>query len=421
MIDNAAATLTDPAAAAADAPLPIVRVPMLDRGQQLVAYELLLQPGDGDDDAAMHRLLSTVIDGSINQLTRGNQVFLRLSRKLLLEQADFVLRQPRIGLVVEPADADDERLQSLLRQLAQRGCTLLLDLGGDPLPASADDACGALLALARFVRLDAGRLDAATLAGRCAQLHERGLKVVAGCVDDHATCHRCMALPFAAIQGGYLLLPEKVDVPVLGANRLNVLRLLRGLQEEKAGPVELGQIIRNDAILSYKLLGCVNSAYFALPCRIKSVEQAAIFFGMARMRNWIATLTLSGMSDRPPELLRAALIRAQMCEQLAQGMPQGQREMAFTAGLFSLLDSLMCAPMDFVLKHLPLEPEISEALLEHRGPFAPLLEQVARWEAGRMRGGADVPPLQIRRMATAYLKAAQWADHVYTFAERQPA
>jgi EAL and modified HD-GYP domain-containing signal transduction protein len=230
-----------------------------------------------------------------------------------------------------------------------------------------------------------------------------------------------MALPFAAIQGGYLLLPEKVDVPVLGANRLNVLRLLRGLQEEKAGPVELGQIIRNDAILSYKLLGCVNSAYFALPCRIKSVEQAAIFFGMARMRNWIATLTLSGMSDRPPELLRTALIRAQMCEQLAQGMPQGQREMAFTAGLFSLLDSLMCAPMDFVLKHLPLEPEISEALLEHRGPFAPLLGQVARWETGKMRGGADVPPLQIRRMATAYLKAAQWADHVYTFAERQPA
>jgi EAL and modified HD-GYP domain-containing signal transduction protein len=165
----------------------------------------------------------------------------------------------------------------------------------------------------------------------------------------------------------------------------------------------------------------VNSAYFALPCRIKSVEQAAIFFGMSRMRNWIATLTLSGMSDRPPELLRAALIRAQMCEQLAQGLAQAQREMAFTVGLFSLLDSLMGTPMDFVLKHVPLDPAIGEALLARQGPFAPLLEQVLRWEAGKMRGGMGIQPQQIQRMATAYFHATRWADHVYTFAERQTA
>lgn len=417
----AAAHHPDANAAAAEAPLPLVRIPMLDRHQQLVAYELLLPSDGSDDETAMHRLLSIIIDGSIKQLSRGNLVFLRLSRKLMLEQSDFVLRQPYIGLVVTPEDAADEALLAHLVQLSHRGCTLLLDLGDRDLPASAGDPVAKLLGQVQFARLDAGRLTPALLAERCRQLHQRHLKVVAGDVDDHATCHRCMELPFAAIQGGYLLVPEKVDVPVLSANRLSVLRLLRAMQEEKGGPVELGQIIRNDAILSYKLLGCVNSAYFALPCRIKSVEQAAIFFGMTRLRNWIATLTLSGMSDSPPELLRAALIRAQMCEELAQaqGMPKAQREMAFTAGLFSLLDSLMCVPMDFLLQQLPLEPEIRDALVERRGPYAPLLEQVTHWEAGKVRSGEDAQPMQIRRLAAAYFKATNWADHVYTFAEGQ--
>ena len=403
-----------------EVPLPVVRVPMLDRDHQLVAYELIVQ-ADGDDEAnLMRRVLSTIIDGSVTRLARDNRVFVRLSRDLVMEQAELVLRYPRIGLVIDSAWADDEATMSRLEALSQRGCALLLDLGTQPIPqVGGDRAANILLNAVRFVRIDAGRLDATALRERCEQLHARGLQVIAGHVEDHETCHRCMALPFAAIQGSYLLVPEKVDVPVLTANRLSVLRLLRALEEESAGPVELGQVIRNDAILSYKLLGCVNSAYFALPKQLKSVEQAAIFFGLNRMRNWISTMALGGMNDRPPELLRAALIRAHMCEQLAQGMSRSEREMAFTAGLFSLLDSLMCAPMDFLLEHVPLAPDIRNALLDRRGPFAVLLQQVVQWEAGDMRSG-EAQPQQIRRMAGIYLEATRWADNVYAFAEQRP-
>jgi len=407
------------AGTAASSPLPVVRIPMLDRDRQLMAYELLLQE-DGEDESALgHRLLSTIIDGSVTQWARGNRVFVRLPDELVLEQADQVLRHPRIGLVVAPRAIHDVLLLERLRQLSARGCALLLDLEGGAADLPGDDELRVLLDLARYVRLDASRLDEAALRERCEVLHARGLHIIAGHVNDHDTCHRCMGLPFAGIQGPYLLRPEKVDMPVLTANRLSVLRLLRALDEDGNGPVELGQIIRNDVILSYKLLGCVNSAYFALPRQLKSVEQAAIFFGLTRMRNWISTMALSGMDDRPPELLRAALIRAHMCEQLAQNLSREQREMAFTTGLFSLLESLMCAPMELLLQHLPLAPDIRSALLDQQGPFAPLLEQVQRWEAGELRGG-EASPQHIRRMAAAYLEAIRWADHVHSFAEQRP-
>ena len=402
-----------------DAHLPVVRSPMLDKNGQLFAYELMFHRDDLEPDAEaqlMRRLLSTITDGVMARLVRGNRAFLRLSRDLLMEQIDVLAHHPRLGVIIDPTSINDT---ALLEQLALRSCSLLLDLS--ELDANTDEPYGnlePLLAMAKYVRLDAGALDARTLALRSAQLHARGLGVIAGFVDDHEIYSRCKPLTLQAVQGRYLLLPEEIVAPVLTPNRMNLLRLMNALQENNPGPVELGEIIRDDAVLSYKLLGCVNSAYFALPRQLKSIQQAAIFFGVARMRNWIYTMMLGGMDDRPPELLRAALIRAHMCEKLAQDMPVKYQDMAFMAGLLSLLDTLMCAPMEFVLSHLPLAPEIHEALVEDRGPFAAPLRQIYIWEAGEL-GATDVQPQDIERMSAIYLESTEWADQVYNFANRQ--
>ncbi|WP_333679401.1 HDOD domain-containing protein [Dyella sp.] len=427
MTTSTAASATKPSANDAgtlsDMLLPVVRSPMLDREEELFAYELIFYrqgAGTDADTTLVGGVLSGITDGAITRLVRGNRAFMRLPRKLLLEETDILAHTPRLGVIVHPIYVRDAAVLQRLQQLALRKCPLLLDLGdADPNASEPHSALEPLLRLASYVRLDAKALDADTLASRCKQLFERGIGVIAGNVDDHPTYARCKELPFQAIQGRYLLVPQQIEVPVLTPSRLSMLRLMSALQDSNAGPVELGDIIRDDAVLSYKLLGCVNSAYFALPRQLKSIQQAAIFFGVARLRNWIYTMALASTDDRPPELLRTALIRAHMCEKLAQGMPSGQQEMAFMAGLLSLLDTLLCAPMEFVLSHLPLAPEIRDALVEDRGPFAPLLEQVYAWEAGDLKG-AHMHPQNIRKMAGAYYAATQWADQVYSFAEQRP-
>jgi EAL and modified HD-GYP domain-containing signal transduction protein len=67
---------------------------------------------------------------------------------------------------------------------------------------------------------------------------------------------------------------------------------------------------------------------------------------------------------------------------------------------------------------LPLAPEIREALVEERGPFAPLLGQIYAWEAGNPQS-TPMQPQNIRKMAGAYYEATQWADQVYSFAEQR--
>ena len=386
---------------------------MLDSDRQLFAYEIVF-PAIADEPAGLpQRVLSTITDGALTRLARGNRAFVNLPPELLLEDSDVLLHQPRLGVVVQPAIANDPAQMKLVKQMAQRGCQIMIDASDTPLGDSM--AVEALLQAAQFVRLDADRLSPDAMQQRSAHLHARGLGVIAGQVNGHDTYERCLELPVQAIQGRYLLIPQPVEVPVLTANRLSMLRLMAVLEQDNPGPVEMGKIVRDDAVLSYKLLSCVNSAYFALPRQMKSIEQAAIFFGATRMRNWITTMMMCGMDDRPPELLRAALIRAHMCESLATSMPRGSSEAAFTVGLFSLLDTLMCAPMEFLLAQLRLSPEISDALTGRGGPFGPLLQEVLAWETGGLNS-TNTQPQRIRRMATVYLEATQWADQVFSVA-----
>lgn len=402
----------------ASTPLPVLRTPMLDRERNLFAYEIVFHREPGDDENLLRSVLSTITDGSLTRLVRGNRAFLNLPPELLPEDSDVLLHQPRLGVVVPSSVADDERLMRQLQQMAERGCQLLLEAGD--LDLEADRSMQLLLQMVQLVRLDATALSPETLKERVESLHARGLRVILGQVNEHETHERCIELPIQAVQGRFLLMPQPVAVPVLTGNRMSMLRLMGALQQDNPGPVELGNIIRDDAVLSYKLLSCVNSAYFALPRQLKSVQQAAIFFGVTRMRNWIETMSMCSMDDQPPELLRAALIRAHMCEKLATGMPNGGPETAFTVGLFSLLDTLMCAPMDFLLSHLRLVPEVSDALTDHSGPFGSLLKQILTWEAGKMTSESATPQ-RIQRMAAVYLSATQWADQVYASANETQA
>jgi len=405
-----------------DGILPIVRVPILDRKQALFAYELLFpRPAgvDVDTAAAAHTqaTLSAIADGSLKRLVRDNRAFLHMSRDLLLEHADILRHNARLGASISAELGNDDQLLEKLRELKGHGCLLMLEdfnLPADPAHRAGVDA---LLRIVQFAKVAVNHRHPVAARAHMDYVHAFGVKVIVTGIDTHESFADYVDQDVDGFQGKYLLRPERVDMPRLTPSKLGVLRLMGALQDPENGPVELGKIVRDDAILSYKLLGCVNSAYFALPRQLKSVEQAAVFFGVNRMRNWIFTMAVSGMDERPPELLRQALIRAHMCEKLARAIKPELQEMAFTAGLFSLLDALMNVSMAYVLEHLPLAIEIREALLEGTGPFASILDQVRHWEQGELESDTALRDQHVHQMASLYVEATTWADHVYAFAD----
>lgn len=400
--------------------LPFVRLPVLDRDDQLVAYEICHQTG-GDANLAQ-ATLRLFGSACLKPLTGDQLSFLAADAELLRGDAGALRFDARVGPRVDAALAVSDDVFTLLSDLAARGVPVMIDNPEWPdemPPGAATQRLKDLVQRTRCVGIDVRQHDESTLLFAVASLRaaRTGVTIVAAALQDHRAHRACMDLGFDAFEGPYLLKPApQRAIDTLKPNRVNVLRLLAAVQNPENGPRELEELIRNDAVLSYKLLNCVNSAYFSLPRELKSLQQAAVFFGVARLRNWIYALALGELDDAPPELLKQALLRARMSELLAQRMPSEQREMAFTTGLFSLLDTIMGVPMLRVLTDVPVADLVRHALVDGKGPLAEVLQRIREWETVDTHGGvseggnADV--------AEAYLGAVEWAEHVYSFARR---
>lgn len=397
--------------------LPFVRLPILDRDDQLVAYEICHQAGG---DASLAQATLQLLGSPCLKPLTGNQLsFLVADAELLRGDAGALRFDERVGPRVDAALAVCDDVFALLSGFAARGVPVMIDnpVWPDEMPpGAATERLKELVQRVRCVGIDVRRHDESTLLFAVASLRaaHAGVTIVAAALQDHRAHRACMDLGFDAFEGPYLLKPvPQRALDTLKPNRVNVLRLLAAVQNPENGPRELEELIRNDAVLSYKLLNCVNSAYFSLPRELKSLQQAAVFFGVARLRNWVYALALGELDDAPPELLKQALLRARMAELMAQGMPSEQREMAFTTGLFSLLDTIMGVPMQRVLTDVPVADFVRHALVDDKGPLADVLQRIRAWESVETQAdGSDAAA------AEAYFGAVEWAEHVYSFAKR---
>jgi EAL and modified HD-GYP domain-containing signal transduction protein len=78
--------------------------------------------------------------------------------------------------------------------------------------------------------------------------------------------------------------------------------------------------------------------------------------------------------------MNTALVRAKMCQALAEAKKLPATETSFTVGLLSILDVLMQSPLEHILESLPLSEEISGALLNYEGLLGRILSCTLAYE-----------------------------------------
>ena len=121
---------------------------------------------------------------------------------------------------------------------------------------------------------------------------------------------------------------------------------------------------------------------------------------------------LANIDDKPHELLITAMVRAKMCEQLAQGMQQSPSASFFTVGLLSVLDAFMDRPMPDILPTLPLTDDLVEALLSHEGRLGATLRCVLAYERGDWEAAQSLGcPRDL--LVKTYLAALMWATEMH--------
>ena len=230
-------------------------------------------------------------------------------------------------------------------------------------------------------------------------------------VHNEARLAECRNAGFSWFMGDYQRGAPQDAPGSDGTSRKRLLALL-GLLARDADSRELEILLKQDPALAYHLLKLVNSAAFALSSPIHSFGQAINVLGRRQLQRWLQLLLYARQQDdgSANALLPLAAVRAAHMEALAKakGWDRDQQDMAFVAGVFSLLDVLLGMAMTDIVSALSLDLDVVMALLDRGGPLGELLQLVEGAEAGALAAAGIAPEVYWQ----GQLQAFHWAIQV---------
>lgn len=397
----------------------IARQPIFDTKGRVYAYELLFRSGlhnyfdcDDQDHAAASVIANSNLLFNLSEMTGSTKAFINCTRRVLLE--DLMTTLPRQQAVVEVLEdvEPDENLVAACQRLKEQGYTLALDdfvyhKNYEP-----------LLALADIIKVDFLLSDVAEQKRLAQMMIPRGIKMLAEKVETHEVYEQAKDMGYQLFQGYFFAKPVIISRKDIPTNKVQFLRILKDVNAQDVDFKKLALTIQSEVSLSYKLLKLINSAAFALRHKVTSILQALSLLGLREIRSWVSLLSISSMADdKPAELVVSSLIRARMCEQLAQPCKMGDRQSdMFLMGLFSLLDVIMSRPIDEILQEITVEEDVVEALTGTQGELNQVLALVIAMEKGEWEQVSQLAAalrLEEKALSQTYLDAVKWAQDIY--------
>lgn len=218
------------------------------------------------------------------------------------------------------------------------------------------------------------------------------------------------------VGGAWYQQPPAKPAAAQAASRARALQLVQ-LVSADADTHEIEAVLRQDATLSYHLLRVVNSVALGGRREITSFAQAILLLGRQQLRRWLHLMLFAARDDDPRSAMLGAhvTLRARSMELLAEacGLDRAAQELAFMAGMFSLLGTLFGQPLPQVLATLTLPDDLRCALLQREGVLGRQLGAVEAAETpgdaaqlGTDLAGLGVPVASFNHLR---LQAAVWA------------
>lgn len=399
----------------------LARQPICNANSELVAYELLYRDNLNQTSAnvtSAHEATARVItlafmDIGVDKLASGLPVYINMTDELLIKKE--ILPEPveRVVLeVLEDIPPTPEILASL-KALRAKGYTIALD------DFVLNKSTRAFLPYADIIKIDILAHSQEALVKKMTLLKKLpNVTFLAEKVETWEEFEFCKNLGFDLFQGYFLSKPEVLNNSPKTDSGIIAVQLLAELHSSEPDLDQLEQLISRDPQLYYRILKYINSARYALPREITSLRHAITLLGLDQLKSVVSMVVLAGSSKRGPSLIPTALIRARMCQLIAESQGEKQSDSFFTIGLLSMLDAFFERPLKLILKDLPLHNDIKAALLEHTGTGGTVLHTVKTYEKA-MWDDIDDGTANKELLAKAYIDAVIWADEISGIAKEQ--
>jgi c-di-GMP-related signal transduction protein len=347
----------------------------------------------------------------IETVTRNKRAFVKFTKTLLI--SEFAKMFPKNSLVVIIGNdvIADNKVVTALKELKKGGYQILLD------DFSFIQNAIIMLPYATYVRVDAHKVGDYIKNAIIQKLKPKGFKCIVKNVIDQTAFQKSLSLGFDHFQGNFFSKPaivKKKDIPVYKAN---FMMMLREISKPDFDFAKLGNIIKRDVSLTFKLLRVINSASVGMRSEVKSIQQALVMLGINEVKRWVTLVILSKMGEeKPDELMNNALQRARFLELLAPsaGLAPKASDL-FMVGLLSLMDALMDQPLQKILEDLPLPDLIKDTLTGKKTVYQNLFNAVLTYEKGdwpKLKEQTKALKIEERVFPQQYKHAIHWVSQI---------
>ncbi|MDD5298673.1 MAG: EAL domain-containing protein [Rhodocyclaceae bacterium] len=395
------------------------RQPILDRDEQLVAYELLFRNSQknaaevADDMAATATVVTHVFSQFGVEAALGSYLgFINVDEHLLMTELLEALPRTKIVLEILETVQVTPELERRCRELKDMGFTLALDdfIGEE-------EKYRPILPFIDIVKVDVQPLSEQAIRALTPGLRQWPVKLLAEKVDSREQAALLRSLGYDLFQGYYFARPTIMAGKKLSSSELALMRLF-GLLMQDAETSDLEKALKTEPALTLNLLRLTNSAANAPRAPITSLRQAITMLGRRQLQRWLQLLlyTTPGGSVVSNPLLQMAATRGRFMELVMLRMQGGneQQDRAFMAGIMSLMPALLALPMDEILKDLPIAADVGEALLRRGGRLGKLLALAEALEDTDGRPLDEVLPsgLDATGVNQCLSEALAWANSI---------
>ncbi len=372
----------------------VARRPVVDRDRRITGFELVYDPhtpaegdylGSESGVVAVYELLRAH-DFSLDEVVGDKLAFCRVERELLVGESPLMLSPRRTVLQVRNGTIDPGLLAGCA---ARKRESYAVALAG----AGSADVTRELLDVVDILEVDlaGGEWERAVeLAEHC---RSHPVRMLARGCETEADLTWAVAAGFDLFVGRAVHAPPIAAGSTIAPSALSQLQLGVELLSEDLDMDRVETILRSEPGLVAQVLNLAAAGRpRGLRRQIRSVREALVVMGTRRLQRWAAVTVLGRHGRVDTDALVTGLVRARMCELLAQerGLDPA---FAFTAGLLSTLDLVLGVDLDRIEAQLEIDDDLRAAAFRRETPVGSLVSEVADYQRVVDAGGGPGPGL----------------------------
>lgn len=357
-----------------------VRQGIYDRKHKINAYELLFDNNvnrGNDREEAELQLICNCVSVGLSHFVNNKKAFINFSEIAILEDIPSLLGSDLVVVQISENFILNNETKEALTELKKNNFTIVLNDVTD---------INKIVEFEEFINIFRISFAKTTKSQRntlIRQIEHVNTKAIfmASDISKEEEYNEAIYENYYYLQGTYLSSPDQIKDKAMAVKNVNRFNIIVELLKEEFDISKIEYLIKSDLGISYKLMRFLNSAVFEFRQKITSIRQAIMLLGKENLKKWLTLVAIIDMQfDQNEELSTGVIVRGRLCELIAEKIIPDKASQAFLVGIFSNLSMFLDKSDDEIIKDLPIDNEIKDAINGEENELGDILKLVKYYE-----------------------------------------